>query len=86
MYTLGVVMDSVDLNILETILIVLAVILVVFIVIKIFTLPISIANNKNLASNEITTIRILTWCGLFAGITWFIALCLALSYKEQNKY
>ena len=78
-------MESIDSNIIETILIILAVILVLFIVIKVFTLPISIANNKNLASNEITTIRILTWCGLFAGITWFIALCLAISYKGQNK-
>jgi len=79
-------MGSIDSNIIETILIILAMIFVIFIVIKVFTLPISIANNKNLANNEITTIRILTWCGLFAGITWFIALCLALSYKEQNKY
>ena len=71
---------------LETVLIILAIILVMFIAIKVFTLPISIANNKNLASNEITTIKILTWCGLLAGITWFIALCLALTYKEQNKY
>lgn len=78
-------MESIDSNIIETVLIILAVIIVLFIVIKVFTLPISIANNKNLASNEITTIRILTWCGLFAGITWFIALCLALSYKEQHR-
>ena len=67
----------------DNILLILAVILVLFIFIKIFTLPISIANNKNLTNNEITTIRILTWCGLFAGITWFIALFLALYYKEQ---
>ena len=79
-------MESIDSNIIETVLIILAVILVLFIVIKVFTLPISIANNKKLASNEVMTIKILTWCGLFAGITWFIALCLALSYKEQNKY
>lgn len=78
-------MKSMDSNIIETILIILAVILVLFIVFKIFTVPISIAKNKNLESKDITTIRILTWCGLFAGITWFIALCLAISYKGQNK-
>ena len=78
-------MESIDTNILEILIFLLVGILILFIVIKVFTLPISIANNKNLASNEITTIRILTWCGLFAGITWFIALCLALSYKEQHR-
>lgn len=78
-------MENINTNFIEIILPILAIILILFIVIKIFTLPISIANNKNLASNEITTIRILTWCGLFAGITWFIALCLALSYKENNQ-
>ena len=75
-------MESIDSNILEILIFTFVGILILFIVIKVFTLPISIANNKNLASNEITTIRILTWCGLFAGITWFIALCMALSYKE----
>jgi hypothetical protein len=78
-------MENINTNFIEIILPILAIILILFIVIKIFTLPINIANNKNLASNEITTIRILTWCGLFAGITWFIALCLALSYKEQHR-
>ena len=78
-------MENINSNIIETVVIVLAVILVLFIIIKIFTLPISIAKNKNLDSKDITTIRILTWCGLLAGITWLIALCLALSYKEQNK-
>ena len=78
-------MENINSNIIETVVIVLAVILVLFIIIKIFTLPVSIAKNKNLESKDITTIRILTWCGLLAGITWLIALCLALSYKEQNK-
>lgn len=78
-------MESIDSNILEILIFTFVGILILFIVIKVFTLPISIANNKNLASNEITTIRILTWCGLFAGITWFIALCMAISYKENTK-
>ncbi len=78
-------MENINTNFIEIILPILAIVLILFIVIKIFTLPINIANNKNLAHNEITTIKILTWCGLFAGITWFIALCLALSYKEQNR-
>lgn len=79
-------MEATNTDFIEIILAVLAAILILYIVIKVFTLPITIAKNKNLESKDITTIRILTWCGLFAGITWFIALCLALSYKEQNKY
>ncbi len=77
-------MENINIDFIEIILPILAVILILFIVIKVFTLPISIANNKKLSSNEITTIRILTWCGLFAGITWIIALCLAISYKRND--
>lgn len=77
-------MEATNTDFIEIILAVLATILILFIVIKVFTLPISIAKNKNLESKDITTIRILTWCGLFAGITWFIALCLALAYNEKS--
>lgn len=82
---LGDSMENINTNSIEIILPILAIILILFIVIKIFTLPINIANNKNLSQNEITTIKILTWCGLFAGITWFIALCLAILYKENRQ-
>ena len=78
-------MEAANTDFIEIILPVLVTILILFIVIKVFTLPISIAKNKNLESKDITTIRILTWCGLFAGITWFIALCMAISYKENTK-
>ena len=77
-------MEATNTDFIEIILAVLATILILFIVIKVFTLPISIAKNKNLESKDITTIRILTWCGIFAGITWFIALCLALAYNEKS--
>ncbi len=77
-------MEATNTDFIEIILAVLATILILYIVIKVFTLPISIAKNKNLASKDITTIRILTWCGIFAGITWFIALCLALAYNEKS--
>ena len=77
-------MEATNTDFIEIILAILATILILFIVIKVFTLPISIAKNKNLASKDITTIRILTWCGIFAGITWFIALCLALAYNEKS--
>ncbi len=77
-------MENMNINFIETILPILAFIFILFIVIKIFMLPINMANNKNLAHNEIMTIKILTWCGLFAGITWVIALCLAIAYKRCN--
>jgi len=74
-----------DINItIEGILIFLIVILAIFLAIKVFLLPINIANNKNLTNNERTTIHILTWCGLFAGITWFIALFLAINYDDHR--
>ena len=66
----------------ELILISLAVLFFIIIIVKIFTLPINIAKSKNLSDNEITMITVLTWCGLFTGITWLIALCLAVCYKE----
>ncbi len=77
-------MEMFNVNLLEICFLILVVVLVLFVVIKIFIFPISIANRKNLTKNEISTIRILTWCGLFAGITWFIALGLAIFYKEHN--
>lgn len=78
-------MEATNANIFtEIILPILATISILFIVFKIYTLPISIAKNKNLESRDITTIRILTWCGLFAGITWFIALFMALSYRNYE--
>ena len=74
-----------DINIIiEGLLTALAVILSIFIVIKIFFLPISIANGKNLTNNERSTIQIFTWCGLCAGITWFIALFLAINYDDNR--
>ena len=76
-------MENFDITI-EGALIFLVVILAIFIAIKVFFLPINIANNKNLTNNERTTIHILTWCGLFAGITWFIALFLAINYDDHR--
>ncbi|WP_446425339.1 hypothetical protein [Mailhella sp.] len=44
-----------------------------------FTIPSKIGKRKNLPARELRTIKILTWCGLLAGITWFIGLFLALT-------
>lgn len=71
-------------NILSNTFIFFGILVIILIIFKIFTIPISIAKTKNLKPNEITTIRILTWCGLFAGITWFIALFLSLFYEYNE--
>lgn len=56
----------------------------IFLFIYIFPLPIRIASGKNLTNNEMSTIQVLTWCGLFVGVTWFIALFLAITYDDNR--
>ena len=48
-----------------------------------FTLPIKIGKAKDLSRVEMRPIRILNWCALLAGITWFIALYLAVTAKSE---
>ena len=49
----------------------------------VFTLPINIGEAKGLPRSEIRPIRILNWCALLAGITWFIALYLAITATSR---
>lgn len=63
------------------------VLFIIFIVIFCFLIipiPGNIAANRGITGSELTTIRILSWCGLFWGITWFIALGLALIWKPEK--
>lgn len=48
-----------------------------------FTLPIEIGEAKGLPRAEMRPIRILNWCALLSGITWFIALYLAITAKSR---
>ena len=48
-----------------------------------FTLPIEIGEAKGLPRSEMRPIRILNWCALLAGITWFIALYLAVTAENR---
>ncbi len=77
-------MEAISSNTGNTLLSLLLIIIAIIIIFKVFTLPISIAKGKNLDSNTISTIRILTWLGIFAGITWIIAICLAIVYKKTD--
>ena len=49
-----------------------------------FTWPIRMGKNKGLPHSEMLPIRILTWCGLLAGFTWFIGLFLAITAKRRR--
>lgn len=49
----------------------------------VFTLPIKIGEAKGLPRSEMRPIRILNWCALLAGITWFIALYLAVTAEGR---
>jgi len=49
----------------------------------IFTLPIEIGEMKGLPRSEMRPIRILNWCSLFCGVTWLIALYLAITATNR---
>ena len=56
---------------------------IVLAIFYLFTLPIRIGEKKELSRSEMRPIRILNWCALLAGITWFIALYLAITAKSR---
>jgi hypothetical protein len=43
--------------------------------------PIYIARGRGISGSELTTIIVLSWCGLFLGVTWIVALVLALVWQ-----
>lgn len=46
--------------------------------------PVYIARNRGISGGELTTITILSWCGLIFLITWFVALGLALFWDNHK--
>ena len=60
-----------------------ALVLIVLVAFWLFTLPINIGEAKGLPRSEMRPIRILNWCALLAGITWFIALYLAVTAEGR---
>jgi hypothetical protein len=46
--------------------------------------PIMIARNRGISGSELTTIVVLSWCGIFFGITWVVALVLSLMWQPEN--
>lgn len=59
---------------------VLCIALLVFLI----QIPIMIARGRGLSGVELTTIVVLSWCGLIFGITWLVALVLALVWQPGN--
>lgn len=46
-------------------------------------IPIWIANARGICGGEKTTITILSWMGIFFGITWIVALILSLVWRGE---
>ena len=63
-------------------LLIIILLLVVFFLIQV---PMMVAKSRGITGSELSTITILSWCGLFFGITWLIAIVLALVY-QPNKW
>ena len=57
--------------------------LLLILAIFLIRIPIIIANARGVGGGNLKVIAILSWCGLFFGITWIIALILALVYQSQ---
>ena len=49
----------------------------------ILMIPIVIANARGICGGEKTTITILSWMGVFFGITWIVAMVLALVWRGE---
>ena len=53
------------------------------ILVGILMIPIVIANARGICGGEKTTISILSWMGIFFGITWIVALVLSLVWRGE---
>lgn len=63
---------------------VLLIIFVLAIIYFVIQVPIYIAKTRGIKDGELTTIVVLSWCGLVVGVTWFLALIFALVWKPAN--
>jgi CBS domain containing-hemolysin-like protein len=68
----------------EILLILLLVVLFFVVFFWFLLLPASIAEKRGVSSEELTTIKVLCWCSLLLGITWLVALVLALVWQPQK--
>ena len=63
---------------------IILILLSLFIGYWLINVPVNIAKKKNIKENDIFIIKILSYCGIFFGITWFIALFLSLFWNNYQ--
>jgi ABC-type antimicrobial peptide transport system permease subunit len=52
-------------------------------VVILYSVPLGIAQGRNVSAANIQTIKLLSFLGLFFGVTWIVALILACVYPSQ---
>jgi hypothetical protein len=57
------------------------IVLCIVLFIYLIQVPVFIARGRGISGAELTTITVLSWCGIFFGITWVVALILALVWQ-----
>lgn len=67
----------------EFLLISIVILCIVFILFLI-QIPIMIAKGRGVSGSELSTITVLSWLGIFLGITWIVALILALVWQPAK--
>ena len=63
---------------------VILILLIIALGILFLQIPVMIAKNRGITGSELSTISILSWLSILLGITWFIALILALVYQPKS--
>lgn len=59
------------------------IILFITVFITIIRIPIIIAQMRSITGSDLTIIAILSWLGIFFGLTWIIGLVLSLVYEPK---
>ena len=59
------------------------IILLITVFVIIIRIPITIAQMRGIAGSDLTIISILSWLGIFFGLTWIIGLILSLIYEPK---
>ena len=60
----------------------LAVLCIVFLIFVI-QIPIFIARGRGISGSDLTSITVLSWCGIIFGVTWLVALVLSLVWQPK---
>lgn len=68
----------------EVLLFFLVMFLLVMIGLAIICIPIMIANERGIEGSQKTLIIVLSWLGIFFGVTWFVALFLSLLWRGEE--